>query len=211
MTSPTPTASREPQRGRPRLRSDDDILSHALTAFADVGYAATSLRSLNQALGLSHGTINQRFGSKAELFDAAVEHGFGGLLDAIGRHTSALPGGSSQRERGEATIRAFLLASADRPELVRLMNSEGIAASPRLDAIFDRYIRPALGPLTDSMSSLSTRARFFLLVHGAAAPFTMRGLSGHFDGMDGPLNSPADIASYVDEMTEALAHLLFVD
>ncbi len=35
------------------------------------------------------------------------------------------------------------------------------------------------------MFNLSTRARFFLLVHGATAPVTMRGISAYFDAIDG--------------------------
>ena len=51
-------------RGRPRIRQDDEILDAALRAFASQGYDAMSLRSLNAELGLSHGTISQRFGTK---------------------------------------------------------------------------------------------------------------------------------------------------
>src|SRR6202012_4184657 len=61
-------------RGRPRIRDDDEILRAALHAFAEHGYDGMSLRTLNAEMGLSRGTINQRFGSKEQLCHAAVEH-----------------------------------------------------------------------------------------------------------------------------------------
>ena len=63
-------------RGRPRIRQDDEILGAALEAFAAQGYDAMSLRSLNAQLGLSHGTISQRFGTKERLYFAAIDLGF---------------------------------------------------------------------------------------------------------------------------------------
>ena len=72
---PEPIASAE-TRGRPRLRRDDEILDAALLAFASHGYAGMSLRKLNSELGLSHGTISHRYGSKERLYYAAVDHGF---------------------------------------------------------------------------------------------------------------------------------------
>jgi AcrR family transcriptional regulator len=54
-------------RGRPRIRDDDEILRAALHAFSEHGYDGMSLRTLNAEMGLSRGTINQRFGSKEQL------------------------------------------------------------------------------------------------------------------------------------------------
>ena len=51
------------RRGRPKIHEDDAILEAALREFAVKGYEGTSLRSLNNELGLNHGTINIPFGS----------------------------------------------------------------------------------------------------------------------------------------------------
>ena len=107
------------------------------------------------------------------------------------------------------TIRAFLVGSARRPHLVRLMNQEGLQQSPRLDYIFDTIIGPTFSELLDPLERLAkagkirpvpARAIFFLLTHGAAAPYTLRALSEHFDGYDGPL----DDVAHADLMTELL-------
>jgi AcrR family transcriptional regulator len=42
-----------------------------------------SLRALNAEMGLSRGTINQRFSSKEQLWYAAVDHGFHRLIADI--------------------------------------------------------------------------------------------------------------------------------
>ena len=66
--------------GRPRTGESpaeaDQILAAALHAFATYGYEGTSIRTLNRELGVSHNLINQRFGTKAALWRAAVDRGF---------------------------------------------------------------------------------------------------------------------------------------
>ena len=66
----------------------------ALESFAAQGYDAMSLRSLNAQLGLSHGTISQRFGTKERLYFAAVDLGFTSFL---GRPRRASTGGPRPR------------------------------------------------------------------------------------------------------------------
>ena len=73
----------ETRRGRPKIHADDDVLEAALRDFAVYGFEGTSLRSLNAELGLSHGTINQRFGTKERLYLEAVDYGFQKLLQEV--------------------------------------------------------------------------------------------------------------------------------
>lgn len=202
-------------RGRPQLHGDAEVLGAALAAFAASGYDAMSLRSLGRDLGLSHGALNQRFGSKEQLFYAAVDHGFGGLSDAIGEHAARWPAARDGLDALRIGLRAFLLASSDRPELVRLMNTLGIVDSDRLDYVFDRFVSPIVAPLRDAVlasrpiahQQITTRELFFLVAHGAAAPFTLRALSDHFDSTDGPLDPEA----YADHMAEVLIRTLTAD
>jgi len=207
-TAGKPTAA----RGRPQVHADEQVLAAALEAFAATGYEAMSIRSLSRDLGLSHGALNQRFGSKERLFRAAVDYGFGGLTTAVTQHLTRWPQPDGELSALRAALRAFLLASAERPELVRLMNTLGIAASERLDYVFDRYVAPTVEPLRQAVlrsrptatSQISTRELFFLVAHGAAAPFTLRGLSEHFDVTDGLL----DPEVYADHMAEVLLRTL---
>jgi AcrR family transcriptional regulator len=208
----SPTSHPNAGRGRPKLHGDDEVLHAALVAFAAAGFEAMSIRSLSRDLGLSHGALHQRFGSKERLFYAATDHGFGGLRDAMVKHLADGPAPSDARGALRAGIRAFLLASAEHPELVRLMNTEGIVASERLDYIFATYITPMVRPLPAAAAAstptaggrLSTRELFFLLAHGAAAPLTLQALSDRFDDTDGAL----DPQRYADHMADVLMRLL---
>ena len=195
--------------GRPLLHDDDEVLTAALAAFAEAGYEAMSLRSLGRTLGLSHGALNQRFGSKDALFRAAVEHGFGGLAQAMADHGGwpVAPGVDGLR----LAIRAFLLASADRPQIMRLMNTLGITGSERLDHVYDRFVVQMVEPLRRAAEAgvargtdISTRELFFLVAHGGPAAFTLRGLSDHFDGVDGRLEPVA----YAEHMATVLVRTL---
>jgi len=97
-------------------------------------------------------------------------------------------------------IRAFLIASVRRPELVRLMNQEGLYSTSRLDYIMTSFTLPTLTPVWQGLNRLAdagvvrrvpARTLLFLIAHGAAAPFTLGPLSDRFDPVDGPLD-PVD-------------------
>ena len=77
--------------GRPRIRSDEEILHAALEAFAASGYEGMSVRTLSADLGLSHETVNRRFGSKKDLYFAALDYGFTSLFDAIASEAKTAP------------------------------------------------------------------------------------------------------------------------
>jgi len=199
-------------RGRPRIRQDDEILDAALDAFAAQGYDAMSLRSLNALLGLSHGTISQRFGSKERLYFAAIDRGFATFvadIDLRRRHLLAAIEPPDDLSDLRATIRAFLGAAHLRPELGRMMNQEGLASTPRLRYIVDTVMVPLFGVVgeliarlraADRIRPVTVRGLFFLVGHGAEAPFTLTALSEAFDVIDGPL----DPERHADEMTDLL-------
>ena len=234
--APVSIVARTETRGRPRIRQDAEILDAALKAFAAQGYDAMSLRALNAELGLSHGTISQRFGSKERLYFAAVDLGFATFVEDIDqrrRHLLAdqqgaddrasdapsdAPSGHTGEDTGNhgddlgelrATIRAFLGAALLRPELGRLMNQEGLQPTRRLDHIVGSVILPMLetvGILLDRLHAngrirpITARALFFLVTHGAEAPYTLAALSAAFDPVDGPL----DPERHGDDMTDLI-------
>ena len=83
------------------------------------------------------------------------------------------------------------------------MNIEARVDSERLDYIYDNYVAPALEPLARLLDHLhekgrirpiSLRALFFLIAHGAAAPFTLAPLARHFDTTD-----PLDAAQVAEQ------------
>jgi AcrR family transcriptional regulator len=217
-TTPSGPVRQGETRGRPRIRQDDEILEAALQAFAAQGFDAMSLRSLNAQLGLSHGTISQRFGTKERLYFAAVDFGFVSFLtDLQDRRLQALGSGTPDDLADlRATIRAFLGAALIRPEFGRLMNQEGLHPTGRLTYIIEHVMTPLLasvGALLERLIAsgrirpVTARALFFLVAHGAEAPYTLSALSSAFDDFDGPL----DPHRHADEVTDLLMRGMLAD
>ena len=59
--------------GRPKRYDRDDILVAARDLFWEQGYEATSISELEERTGLNRSSLYQEFGSKHELFEAALE------------------------------------------------------------------------------------------------------------------------------------------
>jgi AcrR family transcriptional regulator len=198
--SPRPIAKRP---GRPKADEApaalDEILSAALRAFATHGYDGVSVRTLNRELGVSHNLIHQRFGSKQGLWFAAVDRAFSQQVTELA--TGFDPTLADPLDQLNHAIRHFVRYSAEHPELLGLMNIEARIDSERLDYIYDNYVAPALAPLGRLLDHLhqngrirpiSLRALFFLIAHGAAAPFTLVPLARRFENTD-PLD-PRQVA-----------------
>src|SRR5713226_7438408 len=200
-------------RGRPRAdespASSDEILLVALRSFADRGYDGTSVRELNQALGVSHNLINRRFGSKERLWRAAVDRWFGELVSALPSPDSAGTGDPLDRLR--EFVVTFIEVNARRPEMARLMNVEASLGGPRLDYLFERFITPCLLPAATLATKLQAEGKmrplpigtlFFLIAHGATAPAAHRPLAA-FLGITDPTD-PATVRIHARAVAELL-------
>jgi TetR/AcrR family transcriptional regulator len=203
--------------GRPKAQDApatlEQILDAAFRAFATYGYDGVAVRTLNRELGVSHNLIHQRFGSKQGLWYAAVDRAFGQQVTEL---ASAFdPTLTDPLDQLNHAIRSFVHYSAERPELLGLMNIEGRVEGERLDYIYANYIAPALAPLGRLLEHLhkqrrirpiSLRALFFLIAHGAAAPFTLAPLARHFDNTDPrrPRQVAAQAALTADVITSGL-------
>jgi AcrR family transcriptional regulator len=195
--------SERKRTGRPKAQDApvtvEEILDAAFRAFATYGYDGVAVRTLNRELGVSHNLIHQRFGSKRGLWYAAVDRAFSQQITQLA--TAFDPTLDDPLDQLNHAIRRFVAYNAERPELLGLMNIEARVDSDRLDYIYENYIAPALAPLGRLLDHLqengrirpiSLRALFFLIAHGAAAPFTLAPLARHFDNTD-PLD-PNEIA-----------------
>lgn len=201
-------AAVDSRRGRPKIHSDADVLQAALEVFAVHGFEGTSLRSLNADLGLSHGTINQRFGTKEQLYLEAIDHGFGMLLEEIDELVSENPLPTEPIAELHVRFRAFMLASRRRPHLSRLINNIGVHPSPMLDYIFKDFIEPAMRPTRSLIAQLADQGvlralpdrEILMLLSGAIGVFSLRALSDQFNKIDGLLNEE----EYCDEMVRVI-------
>jgi AcrR family transcriptional regulator len=188
-------ASAPKRTGRPKAQDApvtvEQILDAAFRAFATHGYDGVAVRTLNRELGVSHNLIHQRFGSKQGLWYAAVDRAFSEQVAQLA--TAFDPTLSDPLDQLNYAIRRFVHYSAEHPERLGLMNIEGRVDSERLDYIFTTYVAPALAPLGRLLDHLqakgrirpiSPRALFFLIAHGAAAPFTLVPLARRLDPTD---------------------------
>jgi AcrR family transcriptional regulator len=200
----TQTSAGKPA-GRPKAQDApvtlEQILDAAFRAFATYGYDGVVIRTLNRELGVSHNLIHQRFGSKQGLWYAAVDRAFSQQVTQLA--TAFDPTLADPLDQLNHAIRRFVHYNAERPELLGLMNIEGRVDSERLDHIYDNYIAPALAPLGRLLDHLrkegrirpiSLEALFFLIAHGAPAPFTLAPLARHFDDSD-PFD-PSQVAEH---------------
>ncbi len=211
-------AARRP--GRPRAEDApvgvEAMLATALRAFATHGYEGVSVSELCRQLGVSHNLLHQRFGSKDGLWHAAVDWGFGGMAQEVAMAVD--PTVTDPLAQFAAILRRFLRASADRPELVGLMNLEGRESTERLAYLYGNCVEPILTPIARLLDHLaaegrvrpiSSRALLFLVAHGAAAPFTLRALACEIDPAD-PL-APAARDAYIDQVVDLLIAGLQLD
>ena len=131
----------KPRLGRP-VDADGDatrarILAAARTAFADLGYAATTYRLLAEATGLAHSAIYNYFGSKAELY--AAVHDEVKLQTYTEWMLPAITDTTTFAARIDALLDAFVVSLAEAPEPPRFLASARIdtARHDELAAIRD--------------------------------------------------------------------------
>jgi AcrR family transcriptional regulator len=172
------SVSKTSRRGRPRAEdspaSSDEIFLAALRAFATRGYDGTSVRELNQQLGVSHNLLNRRFGSKEQLWRATVDHWIGDVVAELATVISDDEGDPLETLR--RLIIRFIEVQARRPELARLMNIESSIDGPRLRYLFDQFISPwaaTADHLTEELvaagriRALPPGTLYFLVAYGA--------------------------------------------
>lgn len=182
--SSSSTSSSPDGTGADAAPSDAEVLDAALIAFAEQGYAGTSVRQLARSLGVHHNHIPQRFGSKERLWYAAVDHGFGIVYSDLNRSfAEPFP---DELSRLRAMVVRFIEINAARPALMRIVNSEAVIGGPRLEYLFNEYIEPVRRYGSKVLSGLAQRGEvvpmpvgmlYFLMASGAGGPIVFPGLA----------------------------------
>ncbi|MEV8395434.1 MULTISPECIES: TetR/AcrR family transcriptional regulator [unclassified Streptomyces] len=166
-------------RGRPpkdaQLAPTDQVMAAAIEAFSVHGYNGVSLRTVNDELGVSRNLLYQRFGTKANLWRAAVDWAFRPLVDYL---VAADDESADPMVRLRMLIRNFIEYSATRPYLARLVTLEGAVATDRLDYLYRNYIEPIRARFIPVFEILYEQGRikkvpyetfYFLLTSGGSA------------------------------------------
>lgn len=198
-------------RGRPPLLSDEAILKKALEAFASGGFEAMSVRALNANLGLSHETVSQRFGTKSELFLAAVKYGFQLFIndfnDELTRNDP-----TSDLEQLRALLRAFMFSTSRHPTLGELLHHVAIDEEQRNVIIGKTGLADQLMNAAELLRRLKSDGvirdiqlrELWFMAQSAAAPIHFSNVSQMFDFFDGPLDPDEHINRITDTIMRGL-------
>jgi TetR/AcrR family transcriptional regulator len=173
-------------RGRPAQSavSDDELLDAVLQSFGENGYEGASVREIARRLEVSHNLIPQRFGSKENLWYAAVDHGYGRLISDLRREAETL--GSDEVVVLRGLIGSFIKINAQHPSLLQIINQEASQPGPRLDYLFANYIKPVRDFGDAWLTRLANEGRikpvsvtliYFLMTHGAGGMFALPALT----------------------------------
>ncbi|MGW1798230.1 TetR/AcrR family transcriptional regulator [Streptomyces sp. NPDC001984] len=200
-------------RGRPpkdaQFAPTDQVMAAAIEAFSVHGYNGVSLRTVNDELGVSRNLLYQRFGSKANLWRAAVDWAFRPLVDYL---VAADDESADPMVRLRMLIRNFIEYSATRPYLARLVTLEGVAATDRLDYLYHHYIEPIRSRFIPVFELLHDQGRikkvpyetfYFLLTSGGSALYGQIALASM---MNPELTSTAEtrVRLYAENVAEVL-------
>ena len=189
------------------------MLEAALGSFAELGYEGTSVRDLCRQLGVSHNLIHQRFGSKDDLWYAAVDHGFPSLLFQMMQAVVDM-GVGDDLDRLRAVLVRFVEVTAASPSLIGVINQEGVQRRPP-DPLHPRDVhRPgdAAGEPTCSTASRPTSGSvrcpqsvfYFLMANGATGPLTLAGPRPPLPGRTGWQARRRSCGRYAESVVDLL-------
>lgn len=115
------------------------VLQEALKAFAHSGFEGTSIRAIAKAVGIKHQNIAHYFGSKEDLWDAALDY-------EIERHRELQVDYGFEnderdpREQFRSEMRAFITMFAKRASIFQIYVREGMQNGPRYRKLLERHI-----------------------------------------------------------------------
>lgn len=119
----------------------DRILTAAADLFAERSFDGATTRQIAAAAGVTQPLLNYHYRSKDELWRAAVDSLFEELAAAFASQAEALSD-LDDLAAAKARVCEFVLFSARRPQLHRIITQESKADSPRMDYLVERHVRP---------------------------------------------------------------------
>jgi AcrR family transcriptional regulator len=189
-----------PKRGRNAAATRDAILHSALAAFSRHGYDGIGVREIAQTAGVTGVLVNRYFGSKEELFSAAVELAFAdnslftGDGALLAQRITAKMKARTERAAEPTDALLLLLRSAPNPRAADILRDS-------LARHFERPLKALLqGPRANERAAmilaLATGFQFYRKVIGTKALADASGslfdnLAAMFQSLiDGPAARP---------------------
>lgn len=161
----TPTSERK--RGRPRRQPDvavspsgaQRLLTVALEAFATSGFDGASVRHIATRAGVDPSLIAHQFGSKSDLWRAAVDALSDQLLAALGRVRIVAVDGVNQASEALRTAISHLVdLSCDNPLIPKFVISELVRQDERSHYVFAKLIKPVHDLITPLIAAAHHKA-----------------------------------------------------
>ncbi|WP_329042213.1 TetR/AcrR family transcriptional regulator [Streptomyces sp. NBC_00178] len=146
-------AAKSPARGKyaPAQLDEGEILRRGLDTFAELGYAATTVRELARRLEVSHNFINDRYGSKDNFWRTVVDFAMRDDQDDFD-HQLAKSGDDDEHLTG--VIVQLYRRSANASAKNRLLADESTRDSDRLDYLHQRFIQPFWDSIEPAINNL---------------------------------------------------------
>lgn len=191
------------------------LLDAALRAFATHGYDGTSVRDLARRVGVSHNLVHHHYGSKWQLWQAALEH----ALASSGRELFALVEANERARDWEVSNRDGITGAVElfarHPAFAKILADESARGGERFDFLYERYIGPFArllerlleGAPGRSERRIDARAAMLFLFAGMTAPFALGGLASKLDGAPSAKGATADdLQRFAATAAELVAH-----
>jgi AcrR family transcriptional regulator len=167
-----------------RKRGDDvreAVLQAALECYGAFGYDGTSTRAVADRANVTHTLVLYHFGSKEELWIAAIDNALSAYRDAVAPIFENSEG-LSYGERLRRFIEQFVRLSAQQPQIHRIMTTEGNQDTPRLRWVIDNYLRDHFEKVRDlirksqdegSVKDCDAARLYYFIIGGAGTLFTL--------------------------------------
>ncbi len=188
------------------------ILAAALDLFSERSFEGASTRLIAERAGVQQPLLTYHFGTKEELWRAAVGQLFEDLARSLGERVAGLRGVEDEMV-AKLVVADFVRFSATHPQLHRIIMQECKSEGDRLAWLVERHIRPLyegavalLVPLVAAgkVRDVPAPHLYYLLTGAAATIFVLAPECRLLTGID-PLD-PSEVEHHVD----ALISMLFV-
>ena len=155
------------------------MIKAATPLFAEIGFAATSVRDVEIAAGVKRGMLVYHFGSKENFWKCVADAAFNLVLEQRSTGVSLLPD-MSPREGVAMLIRFHVRMAAQYPEISRLMAQEARQKSWRIDYLVANHIKPGSAYMQQYVSkALDLNSRefahwYYIMVSSCATIFSFQ-------------------------------------
>jgi AcrR family transcriptional regulator len=159
------------------------ILDAAVRAFATRGFEGASIREITGSIDVGHNLVRHYFGSKDDLWRAAVWHGLGPVVTRITEMLD-VPAAQPLRPTLRAGLELLVVEAAANPDAFRLLLTEALRGGPRFDRLYDDVLEPVAAALvayahgTDEIPPTVDLRVLGVFVFGSVfSPFTFEGFA----------------------------------